>query len=176
MLPWSRLDCNWFPWSLTLGRATTCYQMPMATVIVPAPSQMSILLNQSLGVNHLDLTLWSLQFLNVICINHWGRKKKSYWQPFLKCQQQANAICWYFPTFCPFHMSKVHIKTLTVTVYICSLFCLDSSQAAWSCQLEKMELKLEKCCPKIGRRQDSSRLQPLQKFATCNHYKRLVNL
>ena len=113
MLPWSRLDCNWFPWSLTLGRATTCYQMPMATVIVPAPSQMSILLNQSLDVNHLDLTLWSLQFLNVICINHWGRKKKSYWQPFLKCQQQANAICWYFPTFCPFHMSKVHIKAHT---------------------------------------------------------------
>ena len=124
-----------------------------------------------------DFIFGSLKLLDIIIMNHQG-----YWRRVIGNlssnvnSMQRPAICWYFPPLCPFHMSKVHIMAHTgiysYNKYFSSLFCYKSRQAPWwSCQLEKMELKLEKCCPEIGRRQESSRLQPLQKFATCNYFK-----
>ena len=176
MLPWSRLDCNWFPWSLTLGRATTCYQMPMATVIVPAPASNVHSFKSKRRCQPRDFIFWSMKLLYIIIMNHEGDWRRVIGNLSSNVNSMhRHAICWYFPPLCPFHMSKVHIMAHTgiysYNKYFSSLFCYKSRQAAWSCQLEKMELKLEKCCPEIGRRQESSRLQPLQKFSTCNYFK-----
>ena len=114
MLPWSRLDCNWFPWSLTLGRATTCYQMPMATVIVPAPASNVHSFKSKRRCQPRGFIFGSLKLLDIIIMNHqddWRRVIGNLSSNVNSMQRHA--ICWYFPPLCPFHMSKVHIMAHT---------------------------------------------------------------
>ena len=101
MLPWSRFDSDWFPWSSNgkskIQPVTKC-QCP-----VTGPGTPLHLLNWP--VHHQILIFRSLPLLTLICVNYCWKKMKSN----LLINVNSCEPCCYIPLICPFQLPKVHM-------------------------------------------------------------------
>ena len=109
VLPWSRFDSDWFPWSSN-GKSKI---QPVTKCQCPVTGAGTTLHLLNWPVHHhacaVDSNILIIASVDTNLCQLLRQLKENDEQPFEKCQQLRTAMCCYSPLICPFHPSKVHM-------------------------------------------------------------------